>query len=536
VIKAPPTTERRLVSVLFADLVGFTTLSERLDPEDVRELLTRYSETFGPLIARYGGTVEKFIGDAVMAVWGAPAAREDDAERAVRTALDLADAVPALGQDMGISDLSARVGVATGEAAVTIGATNQAMVAGDLVNTASRIQGVAPPGSVFVAESTKRATEAAIVYEDMGPKQLKGKAQPLRLSRAIRVIGLKKGALRSSRLEPPFVGDAMLRLIKEQFHASSEECKARLISVTGDAGMGKSRLEWEFRKYLDGLADPPLWHRGRCLPYGDGVTYAALAEMVRRRAGIAEGEDRATALPKLESALELYLPDGDERQRVMPRLAHLVGFEDRAASNPQDLFSAWRRFFEGLAEHSPTVMIFEDLHWADAALLEFINHLMDWSRNYRLFVLTLARPELSGIRAGEPAGPPSPSSTSIHCPPAPWRSSSQGWSPAFRHTCAPGFSSEPRASRCTRSRPFACCSIAACSCRKAAPTARPGRSGPWTCRRPCRPSSASASTASTPTSVRSCRTPPSWEGPSRSPPWRRSPDVPRPISSPCSPA
>src|SRR5205823_1812482 len=151
---------------------------------------------------------------------------------------------------------------------------------GDIVNTASRIQGVASPGLVFVDESTKWATEAAIVYEDMGPKQLKGRMQPVRLWRAIRVIGLVGGALRSSGLEPPFVGrDAMLRLIKEQFHASSEECKARLISVTGDAGMGKSRIEWEFRKYLDALADPSLWHRGRCLPYGDGVTYAALAEM-----------------------------------------------------------------------------------------------------------------------------------------------------------------------------------------------------------------------------------------------------------------
>src|SRR4051794_39192581 len=182
---APPerTAERRLVSVLFADLVGFTALSESRDAEEVRELLSRYFDTCRRLVERYGGTVEKFIGDAVMAVWGTPTANEDDAERAVRTGLDLVAAVQGLTDELG-ADVKVRVGVLTGEAAVTVGAKGEGMVAGDLVNTASRIQSIAEPGSVAVGDATRRATEAAIAYEDLGFHQLKGKADPFRLHRA----------------------------------------------------------------------------------------------------------------------------------------------------------------------------------------------------------------------------------------------------------------------------------------------------------------------------------------------------------------
>src|SRR5919201_4164626 len=285
------TAERRLVSVLFADLVGFTAASEARDAEETRELLSRYFDTCRRLIELYGGTVEKFIGDAVTAVWGTPTATEDDAERAVRAALDLVAAVSALGDEVGFSELRARAGVLTGEAAVTIGAEGQGMVAGDLVNTASRIQSVAPPGAVYVGEVTRRATEGGIAYEDSGSHELKGKAEAVPLWRAVRVVGGIGGSLRTEGLEAPFVGrDREMRLIKEMFHASSEEKKAHLVSVMGIAGIGKSRLGWEFFKYLDGLADLFFWHRGRCLAYGEGVTYWALAEMVRMRAGIAEGE------------------------------------------------------------------------------------------------------------------------------------------------------------------------------------------------------------------------------------------------------
>ncbi|HXD71114.1 MAG TPA: adenylate/guanylate cyclase domain-containing protein, partial [Gaiellales bacterium] len=409
-----PLAERRLVTVLFADLVGFTTVSEARDAEDVRELLSRYFDTCRTLIARYGGTVEKFIGDAVMAVWGAPVAMEDDAERAVRAAIDLAAAVEALGAEVGTDGLRARVGVLTGEAAVTIGAQAEGMVAGDLVNTASRIQSVAEPGAVFVGESTKRATEAAVVYEDAGVRELKGKVDSVRVWRAVRVIGGIGGAQHTTGLEAPFVGrDRELRVVKELFHASAGESKAHLVSVLAVAGTGKSRLSWEFFKYIDGLAENVRWHRGRCLPYGEGVTFWALAEMVRTRAQIVEGEDTASQREKLHAAVEESIADVDERRFVEPRLAHLLGLEEHAQWERENLFSAWRLFYERLAEEMPTVLVFEDMEWADAALLDFIEYLVDWSRNHPLFVIVLARPELTERRPTWGAGKRNSSSLSL---------------------------------------------------------------------------------------------------------------------------
>src|SRR5262245_45496748 len=249
-----PQAERRLVSVLFGDLVGFTTLSERRDPEEVRELLSHYFETARRVVDRYGGTIEKFIGDAVMAVWGTPIAREDDPERAVRAGLELIEVVAALGAEIGAPTLAMRVGVVTGEAAVTVGAEGQGMVAGDLVNTASRVQSAAEPGTVLVGERTRRASEAAIRYADAGEHTLKGKSEPVPLWRAERVIAWRGGAARATGLESPFVGrDGELRLVKDLFHATSDERRARLVSIVGIAGIGKTRLSWEFEKYVDGL-------------------------------------------------------------------------------------------------------------------------------------------------------------------------------------------------------------------------------------------------------------------------------------------
>jgi class 3 adenylate cyclase/predicted ATPase len=397
--------ERRLVSVLFADLVGFTTLSETRDAEDVRDLLGRYFETCRQLITRYGGTVEKFIGDAVMAVWGTPVAQEDDAERAVRTALDLVAAVAHLGVDVGAPDLRARAGVLTGEAAVTIGAEGQGMVAGDLVNSASRVQSVAEPGSVLVGESTRRATEAAIAYEEAGVHTLKGKAEPVALHRATRVVALRGGALKSTALEAPFVGrDRELRLLKELFHDAVDKRRAHLLSVIGIAGIGKSRLSWEFFKYIDGLAEAVWWHRGRSLAYGEGIAFWALAEMVKMRCRIAEDEAPDSARDKLRQTLEDVVPDADERRWMEPRLAHLLGLEDWAARDQQDLFSAWRMLFERLGDQGPAVLVFEDMQWADKALIDFIEYLMEWSRNYPLFVVTMGRPELLERRPDWGAG------------------------------------------------------------------------------------------------------------------------------------
>jgi class 3 adenylate cyclase/tetratricopeptide (TPR) repeat protein len=386
--------------VLFIDLVGFTTASETRDAEETRELLTRYFDLARTTIQRYGGSVEKFIGDAVMALWGAPVAQEDDAERAVRAALELLAAVPTLDPS-----LKARAGVLSGEAAVTLGAQGQGMVAGDLVNTASRIQSTAEPGSVLVGETTKRASEAAVAYDDAGRHTLKGKAEPVQLWRALRVVAGARGSLRSTGLEAPFVGrDRELRLVKDLFHASADEGRAQLVLVNGIAGIGKSRLAWEFEKYIDGLARDTFWHRGRCLSYGDGVAYWALAEMVRMRCGIAEDEEPASASEKLRLSLSEYILDAEERAWVEPRLAHLLGLEEGAAGVQENLFSAWRILFERLAEHSPTVLVFEDVQWADAGLLDFLEYLLDWSRNHPLFVLALARPEFADKRPTWGAG------------------------------------------------------------------------------------------------------------------------------------
>ncbi|MGH3141740.1 MAG: AAA family ATPase, partial [Gaiellales bacterium] len=400
-----PAAERRLVTVLFADLVGFTAASELRDAEETRELLSRYFDTSRRLIELYGGTVEKFIGDAVMAVWGTPTATEDDAERAVRAALDLVAAVSALGQEAGVDELRARAGVLTGEAAVTLGAEGEGMVAGDLVNTASRVQSVAELGAVFVGDSTRRTTEQTIVYEDVGSFELKGKEGLTPLWKAQRVVSGLRGSLKSQGLEAPFVGrDRELRQIKDLFHVSAEERKAHLISVTGIAGIGKSRLGWEFYKYFDGIASTVYWHRGRCLSYGEGVTYWALADMVRMRCRIGEDEQPASAQAKLRNTLEEVILDPEEREFLEPRLAHLLGLAEHQARDQQDLFAAWRLFFERLAENYPTVLAFEDMQWADESLLDFVEYLVDWSRNHPILVVTLARPELLERRPDWGAG------------------------------------------------------------------------------------------------------------------------------------
>jgi class 3 adenylate cyclase/predicted ATPase len=394
-----PVVERRLVSVLFADLVGFTSLSESRDPEETRDLLSRYFESCRRLIELYGGVVEKFIGDAVMAVWGTPVAQEDDAERAVRAALDLVASVAALGEEVGAPELRARAGVLTGEAVANLSAVGEGMVAGDLVNTAARIQAAAEPGNVLVGERTRRASERAVAFEAVGEHALKGKVEPVALYRALRVTAARGGALRSEGLEAPFVGrERELRLVKELFHGSSDERRAQLALVTGIAGIGKSRLAWEFEKYVDGLAMDAFWHRGRCLSYGEGVAYRALAEMVRMRCRILEDEEPRSARLKLRLALEEYMLDADERAWVEPRLGHLLGLEEGTPGDQENLFSAWRILFERLAEQSPTILVFEDLHWADAGLLDFLEYLLDWSRGQPLFVLGLARPEFADMR------------------------------------------------------------------------------------------------------------------------------------------
>jgi len=393
-----PVAERRTVTVLFADLVGFTPFAEERDAEEVRDTLSRYFELASDVIVRYGGTVEKFIGDAVMAVWGAPAAHEDDAERAVRAGLELVDAVRVLG-----ATIQARAGVLTGEAAVTLGATNQGMVAGDLVNTASRLQSVAQPGAVLVGEPTFRAAQGAIVFEEVGEQTLKGKASPVAAWRALRIVAERGGRNRADTVEAPFVGrDEDLRLLKDLFQATGREKRIRLVSVMGPAGIGKSRLAWELIKYVDGQVEDVYYHSGRCPAYGEGITFWALGEMIRVRAGLLETDDEEVTRAKIRETVGRWVPDEGERAWVEPALLTLLGIE--SGSTSEELFAAWRVFFERISASGTVVLVFEDFHFADTGLLDFIDHLLQWSKAAPILVMTLARPELLDKRPDWGAG------------------------------------------------------------------------------------------------------------------------------------
>ena len=394
-----------MCSVLFCDVAGFTPLSESRDPEAVRELLSQYFAVARTVIGRYGGMVEKFIGDAVMAVWGTPVAAEGDAERAVRAGLDLVAAVSDLGAASGVPGLAARAGVVTGEVAVTLGAAGEGMVAGDAVNTASRVQAAAEPGQVLVDGATQRLAGAGVGFADAGEHVLKGKTEPARLWRATRVLSGVGGVKRLDGLEAPLIGrDAELRTVRELFHAAAERRVPRLVLISGPAGVGKSRLGWEFDKYISGLAEDVWWHRGRCLAYGEGVAFWALAEIVRQRLGIAEEDPAEVAAGKLAEGLDQFVPDPAERAYAGVRLGRLLGVSFAGdGGGPlarEELFAGWRLFFERLAAEGPVAVLVEDAQYADAGLLDFLDHLVDWARDLPIYVLAFARPELGQTRPG----------------------------------------------------------------------------------------------------------------------------------------
>ncbi len=297
--------------------------------------------------------------------------------------------------------LRVRAGVLTGNAAVELGAEGEGMVLGDTVNTASRLQSIATPGTVLVDDVTRRASEAAIEYEDVGAHQVKGREQPVHAWRALRVVAGVGGARRSVGLEAPFVGrERELQTIIEVAEDTVENRTARLVTVTGAAGTGKSRLLWEFFKYIDGIEEVRWWHQGRCLAYGEGVAYWALAEMVRARAGISEDDEPQVQLERLRGAIERFVSDERERRLIEPRLAQLLGLEQRSATEAADLFSGWRLFFERMATASPVILVFEDLQWADSGLLDFVDYLLEWSAEHPIFILALGRPELEQRRPG----------------------------------------------------------------------------------------------------------------------------------------
>ncbi len=397
-----PIAERRVVSMLFGDLVGFTPIAESKDPEAVREMLSAYFDRARAVIERYGGVVEKFIGDAVFAVWGLPAAREDDAERAVRAGLDLTSAVTALGEELRIPELQMRVGITTGQVAVTLGAVGEGMVAGDAVNTAARVQSVAVPSQVWVDDTTRSLTTASLAYEPMGAHELKGKAAPVELFHATRTISLSGGEQRVDGLEAPFVGrDRELRMAKELFHATVEEGRPRLVLVAGEPGIGKSRLGWEFEKYVSAIPTTTTWWmRARCLSYGEGIAGRVIAELFRYLFRLTDADDDVAVSAALEERLAQHVADEDERAVLRPRMESLLGLSDQTFEQ-SDLFACWRRFLESLPEESaPAVtLVIEDFQWADDGLRLFIEHLLE-AAQAAILVFALARPEVIEHHAG----------------------------------------------------------------------------------------------------------------------------------------
>jgi class 3 adenylate cyclase/tetratricopeptide (TPR) repeat protein len=391
----PRREERKVVSVLFADLVGFTSRAERLDPEDVRAVLGPYWERLRSELERHGGTVEKFIGDAVMALFGAPVTHEDDTERAVRAALAIRDW--AREED----DLQVRIAVTTGEALVLLGARpaeGEGMAAGDVVNTAARLQSAAPVNGVLVGESTYRATRDAIEYVEREPVAAKGKKDPVLVWEAVQAKS-RLGMDLEQRALLPLVGRVRdLETIVGALERAQSEREPQLVTLVGVPGIGKSRLIAELFARLQSQPDLVRWRQGRALPYGEGVSFWALTEMIKAQAGIQENDSAETAEAKLRESVDAVVEPG-ERGWVVEHLLPLVGLAQETLRGAGS-FPAWRRYFEGLAEQHSLILVFEDLHWADEGLLDFVDHLAEWATGVPLLVLGTARPELLDRRPG----------------------------------------------------------------------------------------------------------------------------------------
>jgi class 3 adenylate cyclase len=411
--KTSPREERKVVTVLFADLVGFTLRAEKLDPEDVRAVLEPYHAHLRADLERFGGTVEKFIGDAVMALFGAPTAHEDDPERAVRAALAIRDWLRE--QD----DLQVRIAVTTGEALVALGARpseGEGMASGDVVNTAARLQAAAPVNGILVDETTYRSTAQAISYGQHEAVQAKGKTAPIKVWEALEARS-RLGVDVARQSGTPLVGrEKEIDLLRDALSRARQEESAQLVTLVGVPGIGKSRLVAEL--FADIESDPDLisWRQGRCLPYGEGVTYWALSEMVKAQAGLLDTDTAGDAEQKLKAGIAEALPGAPDAAWVEGHLRPLVGLADTVPASGDrrgEAFAAWRRFFEALAEQRPLVLVFEDLHWADESLLDFVDHLVDWATSVPLLVVCSARPELLSRRPGWGGGKPNASTVSL---------------------------------------------------------------------------------------------------------------------------
>ena len=390
--------ERKVVTVLFCDLVGFTARAESLDPEDVEALLGPYHQRVRSELERHGGTVEKFIGDAVMALFGAPVAHEDDPERAVRAALAIRDFAAEEGLEL-------RIGVTTGEALVRLDAQPEAgegMASGDVVNTAARLQSAAPVNGVLVDETTYRTTRHAIDYREAEPVAAKGKPEPVSVWEAIEARA-RLGTEVLDHVVGELVGrNRELRTLRDALDRVRDELSAQLVTLVGVPGIGKSRLLHELSRIADAEPELITWRQGRCLAYGDGVTFWALSEIIKAQAGILEADSYAAAAEKLHRAVHDVVEPNDAAW-VEAHLRPLAGLGEESelgGDRRGEAFAAWRHFVEELAAHRPLVLVFEDLQWADDGLLDFVDELADWTTGVPLLVVCTARPELLGRRAG----------------------------------------------------------------------------------------------------------------------------------------
>ena len=411
--------ERKVVSVLFCDLVGFTARSERLDIEDVRGVLAPYYARLRVELEGFGGTVEKFIGDAVMALFGAPVAHEDDPERAVRAALAIREAIAELNdQDPGL-DLHVRVGVTTGEALVMLDARpaeGEGMASGDVVNTAARLQTAAPVDGILVDEATWQATDRQITHRHAEPVQVKGKADPVGVWEVLEARASLGVDLAPAPTTPLVGRERELEVLAGALARARDEQAPQLVTMVGAPGMGKSRLIWELGELAEADQELIVWRQGRCLPYGEGVALWALGEIVKAQAGILDSDPAEVAAAKLTRAVDGLITDPAEAGWVLGQLRPLVGLsgEAEAGSDRQaEAFAAWRRFVEAVAEQGPAVLVVEDLHWADETLLDFLDHLVDWAAEVPLLLVTTARPELLARRPGWGGGKPNAATVSL---------------------------------------------------------------------------------------------------------------------------
>ena len=385
---APASREvRKIVTVLFADVTGSTALGERLDPEAVRRVMGRYFATAQTVIERHGGTVEKFIGDAVMAVFGIPAVHEDDALRAVRAAAELQAALGRLDAELEPNGvvLGVRIGVETGEVVAGIGSQGTTLVTGDAVNVAARLEGAARAGQILLGAGTAGLVRNSVVVDPLDPLELKGKTRPVAAVRLVSVLSGSPG--RQHRGEAPMVGrERELAALRQAFDRSTVDRTAEVFTVFGSAGVGKSRL---VREFLASIGPEATILRGRCLPYGEGITYWPVVEIVRAAAGIEESDSAEVARARLDH----LVGDGPDARHVAQRMARVMGL-DPGASSQDELFSAFRRLLESIATDRPLVVVVEDIHWAEPTLLDLLDDIAERSHGAAILLIACARPDL----------------------------------------------------------------------------------------------------------------------------------------------